>query len=74
MLRDWVLALAPLELPIYIYLELADRALDIEALTEMEKVNIIQRVMDSYRRVVRARAAHRRHRYNLRDRRQSKNK
>jgi len=69
-LLEWLLAIALLQLPIYIYLDLADLSLDFQAakrgvgvmkdkysavLMESEKINIIQGVMDSYRRVVKQR-------------------
>jgi len=74
-LLQGMLAMAPLQLPIYIYLDLADLALDFQdvktgvgvaedgyaysaVLTEIEKINTIQGVMDSYRRVVRRRKEH----------------
>jgi len=69
-LLDWMIAVAPLQLPIYINLDLADLSLDFQdvktgvgvtrhtysaVLTEIEKINIIQGVMDSYRRAVKQR-------------------
>jgi len=73
-LLQWMLAMAPLQLPIYIYLDLADLSIDFQdvktgvgvtedgyaysaVLTEVEKINIIQGVMDSYRRVLQRRIA-----------------
>jgi len=72
-LLQWLLAMAPLQLPIYIYLDLANLSLDFQdvktgvgvtkdgrvysaVLTEVEKINMIQGVMDSYRRVLRQRS------------------
>ena len=54
-LLNWLLAMAPLQLPIYIYLELADRSIVCPVLKEIEKIKMIQGVMDSYRRVERVR-------------------
>jgi hypothetical protein len=54
-LLNWLLAMAPLELPIYIYLELADRSVVCPKLKEIEKIKIIQGVMDACRRVKRVR-------------------
>jgi len=71
-LLEWMLATAPLQLPIYIYLDLTDLSIDFQdaktgvgvtddgyaysaVLTEIEKINIIHGVMDSYRRVVKQR-------------------
>jgi hypothetical protein len=51
----WCTALASLELPIYIYLELGDCAHEFAELTEAEKVKTIQNVLDYYRRVVKPR-------------------
>jgi len=52
MLLNWMLAMAPPQLPIYIYLDLANISLDIEYLNEMEKIKVIQGAMDSYRHVM----------------------
>jgi hypothetical protein len=55
-LLNWMLAMAPLRLPIYIYLELFDWSIVRPSLREIEKIKVIQDVMDSYRRLKRARA------------------
>jgi len=54
-LKNWHMAVAPLELPIYIYLYLANFTIDIKELREIDAVKIIQGVMDSYRRIVKSR-------------------
>jgi len=59
-LLNWLLAMAPLQLPIYIFLELADRAVVCPTLKEIEKIKIIQGVMDSYRGIKRVRVVPRR--------------